>query len=173
MLDAIRSCSSGLDPDAIEAVHVHCFRELSRLGGSQPTSIIDAQFHAPHLAALELLGRSPERGLRDRDLEDVRVRDLASKVHLHHDAAADELYYRSGALPVRVTIKMSDGSSREAEAENPTGSTAAGGYPEEALRAKFLRLASSQLGDDRAARALDAVRDLEHQTAAALLSLVA
>jgi 2-methylcitrate dehydratase PrpD len=173
MLDAIRDGAGGLDPDAIESVDVHGFRELSRLCGGPPTSIIDAQFHAPHLAALELLGRSPARGLTDADLVDARVRRLAGKITLHHDAAADEPYNRIGSLPVRVIIKSMDGTVREAAAEHPTGSTAAGGYPEDALRAKFLRLASSRLGEDGAARALQAVCDLENRSVAEILGLTA
>lgn len=172
MLDALRS-GDGLDPDLIETVDVYCFEELSRLRGDPPSSIIDAQFHAPHLAALELLGRSPAHGLSDADLDDPRVRKLAGKVSLHHDVAADEPYYRIGSLPVRITIRTADGTVREVEAEHPTGSTAAGGYPEDALRAKFLRLASSSLGDERTARALQAVCDLENRSVADVLRLVA
>jgi 2-methylcitrate dehydratase PrpD len=173
MLDALRELKEGLDPAAIDSVEVHGFDELSRLGGAAPTSVIDAQFHAQHLAALELLGRSPASGLAEADLDDARVATLRGKVHLHHDPAADEPFYRTGVLPVRVRITLADSQRRECTRRDPSGSAAAGGLTDAELRRKFLRLTTPRLGHQRAESVMAMVRELERHTAASLAGLVA
>ncbi|GGE41058.1 2-methylcitrate dehydratase [Agaricicola taiwanensis] len=172
MLDALRDCGAGVDPDAIETIEVAGFKELFGLGGEAPTSIVDAQFNPQHLAALELLGRSPERGLADEDLVDPRVSRLRSKITMIHDPSADEAYYASGALPVRVTLRLSDGTTRAAARQDPSGSAAAGNSPE-AIDAKFLRLTGGVLGGDRARSSLSTLRNLENHSIAELIAQIA
>ena len=173
MLDGLRTLSRDLDIDTISAVTVEGFGELSRLGGDAPTSIVDAQFHAQHLAALELLGRSPENGLRESDLHDPVVGALRQKVELRHDPQADVLYYKTGQLPVRVTVTTGDGAQRAVALENPRGSTLAGGFSRETLVAKFTALAAPALGDRRARDVIDAVDGLADGSARALAELIA
>ncbi len=173
MLDALRDCAGKVKAEDIRSVEVHCFKELAQLSGDAPTSIIDAQFHAPHLAALELLGRSPAQGLLEADLLDPQVGALRDSVVLHHDPAADEPYYRHGVLPVRVVLRTRNGGEFAASCENPTGSTAAGGYARGALEAKFVRLASGALGEQRATACTAAVNEIENRSLPSITPLFA
>lgn len=173
MLDALRECGTGLDPKDIQRIEAAGFRELSRLGGDAPSSIIDAQFNAQHLAALELLGKSPGGGLTEEDLTDPEICGLREKVVLLHDPAADEVYYAAGALPVRVTVRMTDGSTRSAARHEPSGSVAAGGNSAEAIEDKFLRLTSDIIGDERARATLSVLRDLENRSIDQLIAHLA
>lgn len=173
MLDALHDCAGKVSPTDIASVDVYAFKELYQLRGSAPGSVIDAQFHAPHVAALELLGRSPARGLLASDLSDPQVAALRNKVAMHHEPAADEPYYRHGILPVRVVLHMRDGSEHTVSRENPTGSAAAGGYPREAIEAKYLRLSSGALGQQRAASSMAALNDIESRPLSAVLPLIA
>jgi 2-methylcitrate dehydratase PrpD len=64
-LDAVRQILSAehVEPAAIKRIEVRGISELAPgFAGRAPRSIVDAQFHLPHLLALELLGRSPSRG---------------------------------------------------------------------------------------------------------------
>ncbi|HWK66335.1 MAG TPA: MmgE/PrpD family protein [Rhizobiaceae bacterium] len=173
MLDALHDCAGNAKPADIQSVDVYGFKELYQLQGNPPGSVIDAQFHAPHVAALELLGRSPAQGLFESDLSDPQVATLRDKVGLHHEPAADEPYYQRGVLPVRVVVRLRNGSERSVFRENPTGSAAAGGYPREAIEAKYLRLSSSALGQQRAASSMAALSDIENRPLSAVLPLIA
>lgn len=173
MLDALQDCAGKVNPDDVDAVEVYGFKELLRLQGDPPTSVFDAQFHAPHLAALELLGRSPARGLFQSDISDPQVGVLRDRVVLHHEPAADEPYYQSGVLPVRVVLRMRNGGEYAISRENPTGSAAAGGYSGEAIKAKYLRLTSGTLGQQRAALSMAALGDIESHQLSAILPLIA
>ncbi|MER8767003.1 MmgE/PrpD family protein [Mesorhizobium sp. M0968] len=170
LLDCLRLLAAPLRAETIVNVDVHGFRELTQgLKIPLPKSVIDAQFNARYLAALELTGRSPEYGISEADLIEPAVIDLASRIHLYHDAAADKAYFEEGALPVRVLITCESGLVLSANAEWPSGSSEAGGFPDEALNRKFLATVSTILGGDKAIRALDMIRDLENWSAGDLL----
>src|SRR5262249_44928648 len=158
--------------ERLATIKVEGFEELSRLGGGAPTSIVDAQFHAPHLAALELLGRSPQNGLRDADLADPRLAAPRERVELRHNPPAHVLYYKTGQLPVRVTLTTQDGAERSIALENPTGSPLAGGLSRDDLTAKFMALAVPALGQARAERVVAAVDDLESVPAREIAALI-
>jgi len=173
MLDALAGIAARVDPVDVEKVEVFAFDELAGLGGGAPTSIVDAQFHAPYLAALELLGRSPANGLRQEDLHDPTVRDLTGRVVLRHDPALDAAFYGRGALPVRVRVHTASGALHDASLEDPTGSSAAGGYPRDALLRKFMRLGSPRLGTERARRVPEVIESLERRAITDLVRLIA
>lgn len=173
MLDGLGALRRDLDVSTISNVIVEGFEELSRLGGDAPTSIVDAQFHAPHLAALELLGRTPQHGLREVDLHDPAVIALRQKVELRHDQQADTLYYKTGQLPVRVTVCTENGVTRTIALENPRGSALAGGLSRHELTAKFLALTTPALGSQRAERVIDAIGDIENIAVHTLAELLA
>lgn len=162
MLDALRSLIR-MDnvSDRIQKVEVFCFGELTRLTGSAPTSIIDAQLHAPHLAALEIIGRSPQFGLQESDLIDVKIAQLRDKVILRHDPSLDEPYYRLGTLPVRVVLHLTDGTMREIFREHPSGSPGAGGLSKDDLEDKFIRLTSPLIGCTRSRQIVKCISELE------------
>ncbi|MCC7274223.1 MAG: MmgE/PrpD family protein [Alphaproteobacteria bacterium] len=171
MIDALRALAPAIGDRPVARVDVYGFRELTRsLAGDPPDSIIEAQFNAPWVAALELAGRSAERGLADADLADPRVLDLARKVHLHHDEAMDGPYFEKGTLPVRVAVTLADGSTVAGEADKPSGSVEAGGFSEAAMTRKFLQVVGPVLGEERARRALSIVATLEGHSARELVA---
>lgn len=166
MIDALRALKGELAGRAIERVDVHGFRELTvSLAGDPPDSIIEAQFNAPYLAALELTGHSPERGLHEQQLTDPAVLGVAGRVALHYEEALDKPYFEKGTLPVRVAVTTADGSIFTAEADKPSGSVEAGGFSDAAMERKFLQVVAPVLGEERAARALAMVRTIEEWSA--------
>lgn len=169
LLDSLRLLAPRLSGQVIAKIDVYGFRELTQgLNNPLPDSIIDAQFNARYLAALELTGRSPESGLSDVDLTDPDVVNLAERVYLHYDPTTDEAYFERGLLPVRVVVTCESGERLTAKADWPSGSSEAGGFPDEALDRKFLAIVSPILGKGKADQALNIIRNLENWTAADL-----
>ncbi|MER8766951.1 MmgE/PrpD family protein [Mesorhizobium sp. M0968] len=147
LLDSLRLLAARLAGEVITKIDVYGFRDLVQtLNSPLPTSIIDAQFNARYVAALELTGRSPKSGLFEADLTDPEVITLAERVNLHHDATTDEAYFGKGMYPVRVVVTCESGATLSAKADWPSGSSEAGGFPDEELDRKFLNIVSSVLG---------------------------
>ncbi|MGE0719464.1 MAG: MmgE/PrpD family protein [Alphaproteobacteria bacterium] len=168
MVDALKSLAPSLAGRPIERIDVHGFRELTcSLAGDPPDSIIEAQFNARWVAALEASGRSPAKGLHDRDIGDPTVVALAHNVHLHHEPERDEPYFKLGTLPVRVVV-TAGGETFAAEAEKPTGSPEAGGFSDADMVAKFIQVVSPVIGEAKTKQALDIVMTLEDRPARAL-----
>lgn len=166
LLDSLRLLAARLAGQVITKIDVYGFRELTQtLNKPLPTSIIDAQFNARYVAALELTGRSPMSGMFEADLTDPEVITLAERVNLHQEAAADEAYFEKGRLPVRVVITCESGAILSANAEWPSGSSEAGGFPDQKLDRKFLNIVSSVLGHHKAVHALEIIRDIENWAA--------
>ncbi len=124
-LDAVRQLMAerpGLDPAAIERVEIATFFELSNnFAAGFPQNIVDAQFNLRHVVALELLGRSPARGLSEADLTDPTVRNLTERIHVRNDPEADRLYFEAGKMLARVRLVLRDGTALAAEEAVPWG----------------------------------------------------
>lgn len=163
MIDAIRSCLPIMAGREIRDVEVAGFGELMTLDADFPKSVIDAQFNARYLAALELAGKSSEQGLREADLDDIELRQLVDKIRLRHDPEADIGFFNEGSLPVRVSIRLADGDSFVVPVQFPRGSARACGYTQRDIEAKFLQLTSAYLGRRRSENLVAAVQSIEKQ----------
>jgi len=162
-LDCLRQLRAARElpaPDEIESITIHGFRELVvNCAHPHPQDIIDAQFSLPHLLALEVLGRSSATGLREEDLADPVVRDLASRVHLVRDPAADENYL-AGSMSARACVRSRNGTAVEATVLDPWGSPA-NPFSDEDLLAKTRALLEPALGPQRARILIDGIFHLE------------
>lgn len=166
MIDAIRALKPELEGHVVAEVHVTGFRELAcSLAGDPPATIVDAQFNARYVAALELAGHSPEFGLREAQLSDPEVRRLVETVRLVHEPEFDQAYFEKAELPVRVDVLTASGKTLTASVVQPAGSPEAGGFSDADADRKFLQLVSPVLGDGRARAALAALRTIEKHSA--------
>lgn len=173
MIEGLAALREGLGADDVARVDVHGFGEFhTALGGELPSTIVDAQFNAPYLGALELMDRSPARGMAERDLSDPRVLEMAGRIHLHHEPAFDAAHHRAMSTPVRVVLTTTDGATRETYIEEPPTSVKRGGFSRAQICEKFLTVCGPILGEDRAAAALALMLDLEHTDARTLAGLL-
>ena len=171
-LDAVGSIRARgpINPAQIVRVDIHTFSEVvENLGGPQPTSIIDAQFHLPYLVALELLDRSPRRGLTEADLADPAVLGLMRKVTLHLDREADRGFFEQGLSPAHVVVALSDERRLEASAEVPTGSPGGLPFTSEDLAEKFQTLVTPVIGPTQARELEAIILELDGRNAADLV----
>ncbi len=172
-IEALETLGRDLRPDDVARVDVHGFGEFHvALGGALPETIVDAQFNAPWLAALQLVGRSPARGLDEADLADPSIRAVAERVHLHHEPAFDPLHAATMATPVRVELTTTDGATRAIYLEEPPTSITRGGFDREAICGKFLAVCAPVLGETRAAACLDLLLDVEASDVTRLAELL-
>lgn len=174
-LDAVSELTqAGMTPEEVESIDIFGFRELDEtLNGATPTNIIDAQFHLGHLVALQLLGRSPQFGLRERDLDASEVRALSARVRIHVDDVREEEFRRSRKTGVRVVLKTRSGGSRTVDVEHPWGSPEGKPFTHSETVDKAMSLMARTIGIDAATRVCEAVQRLEEvrvRDLAALLS---
>lgn len=172
MIDAIREILPQLAGRRLEGLTVSGFRELSEMGKGRAASIIDAQFHPRYVAALELIGRSTERGLSEADLHDPAVLALADKISLIHDPEADDAFYNAAALPVKLVFQLDGGETIEIARDYARGSVRAGGFTQTEIEQKFLLLTAPILGRDKALRAIALIGRIETAEMRELIDLL-
>lgn len=148
-----------IDVNRIESIKVSTFSELVEgFGVNKPVSILDAQFSLPHLIALELLGRSPRRGLSDDNLTDPKVQSLAEKVSIELSPEIEERYRQNKKFCSSiVSIEQIDGSLFAERVDIPQWDPEKSPAKEE-LHSKFTYLTAPIIGVD-ASRAI--IGDLE------------
>lgn len=160
-VDAASELSDVVESGDIAAVTIYTFNELVlRCAGPYPTSIFEAQFHAPYLVALQLLGRSPARGLNERDLSDPLVRNLAQKVVLRHDSSMDLAFEENERYPVRAEADRHDGTTAVVALELPRAATEPG-KAEKVVEQKFLAVMEPKFGLSHATEAWDMIQKSE------------
>lgn len=145
----------------VDRVEVHTFRELaSNFANAVPEDIVDAQFSLPYLLALELAGRSPARGLRESDLTDSTVLDVASRVSLHQDDAMEVSFY-SGHMPSRIVCHRREGEAVVATVNDPVWGTPCDPFTNDDLVAKCTALLEPAWGSAATRKLIDGVLHLE------------
>lgn len=157
-----------LNPDDIEEMVVRSVRSLTEqeqrkpFSKRPPKSMVEAQFCAPYMIAVALLGVEPGPLWYSKDqLRDPRVLKLGRKVKLIDDPELDKLAYSSYPSKTisEVTIKTDKGSYSKriefakGEPENPLNV--------EWLENKFRKLASQTAKQNQIENALKAFRNLE------------
>ena len=162
MIEGLETLRSGLPSEQIEQVDVHGFSNFHEsLGGELPASIIDAQFNARYLAALELLDRSPANGLREKDLSDPEVGEMARRITLHRAPQYDVPHNCNMSAPVRIVMKLASGEVRDIYIEEPSTSILRGGFQRRQICEKFLGIAEPVIGEERAEEMLKCVLQIE------------
>lgn len=148
-----------IDVDKIKRVEVNTSSQpVEDFAANKPTNILDAQFSLPHLIALELLGKSPSKGLSGDNLNDPKVQSLAEKVSLHLSPEIDERFQQNKKLSSSVvSIEQVDGSLFSERVDIPKWDPETRPTKEE-LQAKFVYLSIPIIGID-ASQAL--IRDVE------------
>ena len=157
MLDA--RAAAPFSPDAVTAIDVETFGLAAHLDAMTPGHELAARWSIPYcIAAAAVLGSCGPEAFRESSRADPRLRALGERVRVREVPAYTAEF--PGATPARVTVRLRDGTVREAEVRHAIGD------PERpidaaALEAKFRALTEPVLGPDadRAARAILALRD--------------
>lgn len=148
----------------VDRVEIHTFRELAaNFTNPRPADVIDAQFSLPHLVALELAGRSPAGGLREADLTDQTVNQLAARVRVHHDPTMDEAFH-DGHMPAHVVHHLHTGQTVEKTVPDPTWGTRDQPFTDADLLAKCRALIEPSWGGTRTERLIDGILHLDEVT---------
>lgn len=77
---------NNIQPNTIEAVHVHTFEEATHLDTRHPETPAQAEYSYPYPVATALIrGQFTPDELTPQTWADTRIRDLVENVHLHRD----------------------------------------------------------------------------------------
>ncbi len=160
-LDCVESLMArrALPPESIEAIRVRTYAMAASLGHTDVRSEFGARFSLPFaVASLICRGHS---GLDNYDaaaVADPKIQALARRVGVVEDAGFTAAF--PARQPTEVTVTLADGMEisehadhHRGEAENP--------HRSDAVRRKFLDLASPVWGGERAGALYDRVLDLE------------
>jgi len=159
-LDAVREIKvkNDISPQDIAKIKVETFYEAYEFKTYRCATVTDAHFSLPHLIALELLGRSPSRGLSEDDLEDEDVVEIAGLVSLELDSKADKLFTEQHLMPSYVTIVMKDGRVFSGSVDVPRGDIRKPLSKEE-IKEKFRHIVGPLLGRKETEKIIE---DCEH-----------
>lgn len=152
---------------AIRAITIHTYWfTFSEIGNEpekwHPTTRETADHSLPFIIAAVLVdGAFSDAIFSDERLADPRIHALADRVSVREDAGFSA---RAPAeLPCRIEVELEDGSALQAEGSFPIGHFRRPMPPSD-VEAKFTGLATRVLPAARAARSLDWLRRLEHQS---------
>ncbi len=153
-----------IDAEALVEVRVDTYDIAAHLDEPAPESALAGRFSIPYVVAVALLhGSAGPEAFAAARLRDPAVRALAARVRLFEDPALTAM--TPARRPTRVTLRWQDGRQRN---RLVTGSKGDPDQPmtDDELRAKFIGMTRSVLGDDAARLAwdylggLDAIPDL-------------
>jgi 2-methylcitrate dehydratase PrpD len=125
-----------------------------------PEDVVDAQFSLPYLLALEFAGRTPARGLTERDLTDAAVLDAAARIAVRHDEAMDAPFH-SGHMPSRLVCHRRAGDPVAATVADPVWGGAADPFTDDDLLTKCTALLEPAWGRTATRRLIDGILGLE------------
>lgn len=153
-------------PEQIVRVTAEVNYSALRIAGRSydETSVASAQISIPYGIALGLTGRSGQA--EDYNLEclnDSQIRKLADKVAVVESEKFNTLRHTEHLSGARVTVEWDNGTTSAVTVTRPKGSIA-DPLTEENVIAKFLRLAGSALGKDRAQDLLKLVMEGQADT---------
>jgi len=137
-----------IDVSGIKHIRVQTFSEaVKAISVTNPASILDAQFSLPHLIALELLGKSSQKGLFDNNLSEPSIRSLAEKVSLELHPEIEERFRQDNSFrSAIVSIEQTDGSQFSERVDKPRWEPENRPTKEE-LRRKFAHLTVPIIGN--------------------------
>jgi 2-methylcitrate dehydratase PrpD len=145
----------------VKSVRVKTFFEVvENLGATRPANIIDAQFSLPHLIALTLVGKPPNQGIKEENLKDPEVINLAEKVVIEIDPTADEIFFQKKEWTSTVVIEMDQGEIFSKSINKAKGDPGMDlSFAE--MTQKFMDLAKPILGKGRTESLIQFIKDLE------------
>jgi 2-methylcitrate dehydratase PrpD len=152
-----------LDVNSIKSIRVSTFSELvEEFKVTKPTSVLDAQFSLPYLIALELLGKSPSKGLSEDDLTDPRVEYLAEKVFIELSPEIDQRFKQNkNFMSAVVFIEQMDGTVLSQRVDIPKWDPETRPSREE-LQTKFTFLTAPIVGINASQAIMSDIDQLEH-----------
>jgi 2-methylcitrate dehydratase PrpD len=149
------------DPVHIDRVDVHTFGELVKnFARPDPGDIVDAQFSLPYLLALELLGRSPARGLREADLTDLAVLEMARRITVRYQDGTDAAFH-SGHMPSRIVCHLRPTGATDIAVADPVWGSPDDPFTDDDLVAKCTALIEPAWGRDPTRRLIDGLLHLD------------
>lgn len=161
-LDVLRKIKADneVSPENIVKIEVKTFYEASKFNTYRGLNIIEAQFSLPYVIALELLDRSPSQGLREKDLGDDDVLNIADLVSLEIDPKADKLYIEQHLMPSTITIEMKDGCVLSGSADIPRGD-ARKPLSHQEIQEKFRHIVGSLFGGEKTEKIIKDCENLD------------
>ncbi|HGE6810376.1 TPA: MmgE/PrpD family protein [Pseudomonas aeruginosa] len=136
------------EPGDIAALEVHTYRATFNLANrAEPVSLVDAQYSVPFcLAAVALGGAGALLPLRQTQLRDPNLLQLAQRVTVQHDAQIEPLF--PARSPSRVTVTLQDGQRLESPVVDPRGDPIRP-LAWDDLVAKFRQVSAHTLSDEQ------------------------
>lgn len=145
-----------LNPDEVKSVRVKTTRKFCFLDLRTPKSIEEAQYGIPFLigAAIAEGSVGPEQ-MSETKLKDERILELAQKVHLIFDEAAEKKFPRQTTATVEVDTRQ--GKTLSQVVEQVKGDW---DYPfsDREMEEKFIRLSKAHLKADRIEEILNLIK---------------
>lgn len=147
-----------ITPDQVEKIHISGMG-LNLVGDTNPQGAVDGQFSLPYTVVTTIM-REPllPAMYSDEKLADPVVRDLLSKVTMHHDTAADADFFTDQKMRFSVELTLKGGKVVKRDVEWPRDQPPMG-RPE--LEKKFRELAGTALNDKRTEEVLQAIDSLD------------
>ena len=161
-LDALRKIKADneVSPKNITKIEVKTFYEAYKFKTYRGLNIIEAQFSLPYVIALELLDRSPSQGLREEDLGDNEVLNIADLVSLELDPKADKLFVEEHLMLSSITIWMRDGRVFSGSADIPKGDVKKPLSNEE-IQEKFRNIVGPLFGVEKTEEIIEVCKNLD------------
>lgn len=109
------------DASDIVALEVHTYRATFNLANrAEPVSLVDAQYSVPFcMAAAAFGGEGALLPLKQAQLRDPRLLQLAQRVTVHHDPEIEPLF--PARSPSRVTVVLKGGLRLDSSVVDPRG----------------------------------------------------
>jgi 2-methylcitrate dehydratase PrpD len=160
LYDATRGlvAEHAITPDQVERIKISGMA-LNLIGDTNPQGAVDAQFSLPYTVVTTIM-REPllPAMYSDEKLADPVLRDLLSKVNMHHDTAADADFFTDQKMRFGVEIALKGGKTVRRDVEWPRDQPPMG-RPE--IEKKFRELAGTVLNEKRTDEVLKAIDGLD------------
>jgi 2-methylcitrate dehydratase PrpD len=156
-LDVVLDLQSehGFKPDEVESIHVRLPETMAPMVDNNLLTTHNTQFVvavALHDGVVERAQTSPERRA------DEVLNELAGRITVASDAELEKLY--PVHWPARVNLRLRDGREFDVERIDPRGTDTVP-VGDDVIEAKFRRMATQVVSDDRADQIIAAVSELD------------
>ena len=157
---ALWQALEGKTVNAKDIEHI-VFKGVKRLDRPQWKIPMEAQFSLQCVLAMAAAGIEPgPRWYASGNFNAPEIEELAAKVKLENDPAAEELEIREGKVTCTVTVTFKNGTIKKATIDRILGAPD-NPMSEEALQAKFRANCRDILSDDQANAIIEQVLNLE------------
>jgi 2-methylcitrate dehydratase len=163
-VELMRQVRERVRPEDVASIRVDTYwSAFDEIGNEpekwDPRTRETADHSLPYLLAVSMVdGQVTEDSFDAAHLHDPAIRALMAKVTVHEDAEFTRIW--PAAVPCRLTVVRTDGSSHPAQLSYPLGHPARPAPPAE-IEAKFTSVTGRALGAERATAALETLRRTE------------